>query len=516
MGFLKRVWARIRDTFESSGRLYAIVIGLVASAALAHLLLSLGPVHSLVLSGKGAIGVSGSLLRFFLWILLTLLLCGPLIRLAYRLPGLSRAIPSRSVIKSEDLTVRPGTRTNMLPGYREKLSKLCNRLEPAIIEFVNDLISAGFSLNASDIYLSPKRDAVSVSIRVHGQLYDMLDLDKATYQQVLNRIKVLSNLTIFRHEDAQDGLVRFEDSAYTARVSILPTNHGERIALRLVSSHSEVFHLENIGMPPSLLETYRALLNRNQGMIILTGPTGSGKSTTMFAGLLEIHRVRGESVNIVTLEDPIERDFELFHQTKIDPLSNMTFARGLRSVLRQDPDVIMLGEIRDEETALSAMRAAMTGHLLLTTVHASSTAGVFDRLMQMGISSAQLSSTVHSVIAQRLCHCLCESCKHESPLDERLKRQLHLMGIEEIPEGPFYAADGCDECLGKGYTHRRPIFEMMVLTDSLRDSIAQGKPSHQIYREARQGGMQTLYEHGLGLAREGVFSLSEVIRMSSS
>jgi general secretion pathway protein E len=499
-----------------SGNLYSVIIGLVLSAVITHVALSIGPVHSLVERGKDALGISGSLLRFLLWLLGTALLFRPFTRLAARIPGLGSSPVAKSVIKSEDLSVRPGTRTNMLPGYREKLGKLCSALEPRIIEFVNGLISAGFSLNASDIYLSPKRDTVNVSFRLHGQLYDLLDLDRDTYLQVVNRIKVLSHLTLFRHEDAQDGLVRFEDPAYTARVSILPTNHGERVALRLVSSHSEMFHLDSIGMPQTLLETYKALLNRNQGMIILTGPTGSGKSTTMFAGLLEIHRLRGENVNIVTLEDPIERDFELFHQTKIDPLSNMTFSRGLRSVLRQDPDVIMLGEIRDEETALSAMRAAMTGHLLLTTVHASSTAGVFDRLMQMGISPAQLSSAVHAVIAQRLCHCLCDNCKHQSPPDESLIRQLRLMGLEQTPEGPFYVADGCDECLGKGYTHRRAIFEMLVLSDSLRDTIAQGKPSHQIYREARAGGMQTLYEHGLQLAREGIFSLSEVVRMSSS
>ena len=511
------LWDSFGSFLKRSERLYQNIISLVISGIVMHILLGSNLGQTALDRLHDLIGSENSLIRFFLWVLLTCLCAVLLTRIFNRLRLRLKLKPmTTTMVEMDDLSVSQGVTISMLPEYRTKLMKICSQFHLDAVEFVNELISAGFSLSASDIYLSPRQDSVNVTMRVHGQLYDLAELQTTAYPQVINRIKVLSSLAIFMHNVPQDGHIRFEDRTYTARVAILPTNHGERMAIRLISRRSRVLDLDQVGMPPQMLETYKVLLNRNQGMIILTGPTGSGKSTTMFASLLLIHRLRGDTVNIVTLEDPIETDFEYFHQTQIDPLSQMTFARGLRSVLRQDPDVIMLGEIRDEETALNAMRAAMTGHLLFTTVHASSTTGVFDRLMQMGIGSAQLSSTIHAVLSQRLCHCLCENCRQETPLTESDIRQLKLMGFKDMPEGPFFTAEGCDSCLGKGYTGRMSLFEMLMINDELRDMIASGQPSHHIYQEAIKAGMQTLFDHGLSLARAGRVSLVEIMRMASS
>jgi general secretion pathway protein E len=258
------------------------------------------------------------------------------------------------------------------------------------------------------------------------------------------------------------------------------------------------------------------LLNRNQGVVVLTGPTGSGKTTTLYASLLYVQKTRGQSVNIVTLEDPIEYEFPAFSQTQIDPAAGLTFAAGLRAVLRQDPDVIMLGEIRDEETATNAMRAAMTGHLIFTTVHADSAAGVVSRLVQVGIDPIQLSSALCAIISQRLCQTLCAHCREPAPLAETQRRQLQILGLPEPPSGPFFVSRGCEHCLHKGFVGRTALFEMLIVNRSLRDLVAEGKPAHQIHQAAVREGMITLLEDGLGKARRGEVSLDDVLRTVSA
>jgi len=466
---------------------------------------------------SGVLGASEGLIGALLWGVIWLGLSSILFRISlsvwWRFRGTGSSLPS---VMSRDLRVKPGEKINRLPVYRRIMGGLAGLKKQDPVKFVNELVSAGFSLGASDIHMNPGHDSVAVTLRVHGMLYELVELDLILYPHIVRRIKVLSDLSTFKHDIPQDGHLRFEDGTYTGRVSLLPTNHGERMAIRLSTCTADILSLENIGMPDDMLEIHKALLSRNQGMIVLTGPTGSGKSTTMFGSLLHIQDLRGESVNIVTLEDPIETDFTGFHQTQIGQSPGMTFASGLRAVLRQDPDIIMLGEIRDEETAQIAMRAATTGHLLFTTVHAPSTAGVFNRLMQMGIDSAQLSSGIHSIISQRLCHRLCPDCRHESGITEEHIKQFRLIGITEIPEGPFFISDGCDECMNKGFIGRRSLFEMLTVTDALRDMISDGAPSHRISQQARKDGMRALLDHGLELARQGEVSLLEVVRTVSS
>jgi general secretion pathway protein E len=488
--------------------------GSLLIAGFAALLLSrTGPGGNLTGMVQDAVRVAPVPVAIALWGGIALVLASIFSRIGAQLWSMLRKDSAPlPLVRNSDLRVKPGEDISRLPVFRRILGGIATLQKPDPVKFVNELVSAGFSLNASDIHLNPENDSVSVTMRVHGMLYDLAELDLMLYPHVLRRVKVLADLSIFRQDIPQDGHLRFEDGAYSGRVSVMPTNHGERLAIRLSTCNSSILNLDAIGMPAAMLETHKAILSRNQGMIILTGPTGSGKSTTMFASLLHIQGLRGDSVNIVTLEDPIETDFKGMHQSQIGRSPGMTFASGLRSLLRQDPDIIMLGEIRDEETAQIAMRAAMTGHLLFTTVHAGSTAGIFSRLTQLGIDPAQLSAGIHSVIAQRLCHSLCPDCRVEAPLTGEHLQQLKLIDMEEAPEGPFYTSTGCGRCLGKGFVGRCSLFEMLLVTDRLRDMIAEGEPAHRLYRQAREDGMATLLDHGLALARKGEVSLMEVIR----
>ncbi len=426
---------------------------------------------------------------------------------------LERPAPATSYVRKSDLKVRPNEPISRLPAYRDVLRELCLQKSLSAIDLVNHLLSAGLSLGASDIHLSPGANGTRTNLRIHGLLYDMGTLPEEIHPFVVSRIKVVSDLAIFKKNTPQDGRIRLEDERYTARVSVLPTNHGEKVVMRLASQHGGLYDIEHLGMSAEVLDLLKALLNRNQGVIILTGPTGSGKTTTMYACLQHINATRGKSVNIVTLEDPIEFDFPSFSQTQVEVAQGLSFAVGLRSILRQDPDVIMVGEIRDEETASNAMRAAMTGHLIFTTVHADSAAGVFNRIVQIGIEPVHLASAVCAVISQRLSQRLCSHCRHEAPITPTQRRQLELLNLPSLPEGPFFASSGCDECLGMGFTGLTSLYEMLVVTNPIRDLITQGIPAHKLHHAAAALGMTTLLDDGLAKARLGEVSLDEVLRV---
>jgi len=465
---------------------------------------------------ESTLHINSSALSLLFRALLVLLLNSVLVKLTRTLWLHSKRIPmNTAVIKSSDLSICKTEDITDIPALKSDMNKLINSAEASVTDIVNSIVGMGFSLQASDIHFSPAPDSAEVVFRINGNLYPMGEIPNQLYRHLTRRIKILSDLSIFKQGVPQDGQLNFESNLYTARVSVFPTSNGERIALRLVNTNAEIMDIENIGMPESILIDYRALLNRNQGMIVITGPTGSGKSTTMFSSLLYIQASMKDSVNIVTLEDPVETNLAGFQQTRVGQASGLTFSTGLRSILRQDPDVIMLGEIRDEETASIAIRAAMTGHLLLTTVHANSTSGVFNRLSQMGIDPVQLSSTIHAVVSQRLCRRLCPSCRKTVELNEFHARQLKLLGVDKIPETAFYQAEGCSECLGLGFTGQVALFEMLVVNDHMRDFIAQGLPAHQLSREARRAGMPTLLHHGLEYAKQGIISLDELTRIVS-
>lgn len=410
------------------------------------------------------------------------------------------------------LSIEHGTSIDRIPQYRMRLQHLSTGPDASAVDLVEDLFAIGFSLGGSDIHITPVEGGANVSVRVHGVLYDLVVLPRDLVLKVVSRVKVLADLTLYKKATPQDGQIDL-GNAHRVRVSVIPTNRGEKIVLRLAAAASGNYELDAVGMRDTMYHQLVALLNANQGMIIVTGPTGSGKTTTMYASLMHVHTTRGDSTNTVTLEDPVEFDFPYFSQTQIDPTNQLTFATGLRSILRQDPDVILVGEIRDEETAEIALRAAMTGHLIFTTVHADSAAGVFNRIIQMGIQPFHMASAVKAIISQRLCKRLCPHCRVETEPDASIETQFRLMGIEQAPEGPFYTAPGCDLCLHKGFNGRVPVFEMLVVTDTVRDLINEGRPTHIIERAARAEGMHTLLDDGLARAREGAVSLEEMLRV---
>jgi general secretion pathway protein E len=410
------------------------------------------------------------------------------------------------------IRIEAGTGIDRIPSFRMRLDHLASQAEPSAVDIIEDLFAIGFSLDASDIHMTPVESGARVSIRVHGVLYDLVTLPPDLFLKVVSRIKVLAALTLFKKATPQDGQIDAGDG-HRIRVSVIPTNRGEKIVLRLAAAASGKYELDGLGLHPEMHAQLVALLNANQGMIIVTGPTGSGKTTTMYASLMHVHATRGDSTNTVTLEDPVEFDFPEFSQTQIDPANDVTFATGLRSILRQDPDVILVGEIRDDETAEIALRASMTGHLIFTTVHADSASGVFNRIIQMGIQPYHMASAVKAVLSQRLCKRLCPHCRVETEVTDTERRQFELMGLDHPPEGPFFTAPGCDLCLDKGFNGRTPVFEMLVVTDTIRDLINDGKPTHVIERAAREAGMHMLLDDGLARARAGDVSLTELLRV---
>lgn len=419
-------------------------------------------------------------------------------------------------VTAMDLELPGNQPISALPAFSESLAQVLSARTPSAPLLVNQMLRAGIALGASDIHLTPDRESARVNLRVNGVLYELCSIPSNHYPAVVSRIKVISELEIFVKNRPQDGRIQMKTTGFGARVSVLPTNHGEKVVLRLASNDPGRYDIEALGMTSRVRDTLKAILNRNQGLIVLTGPTGSGKTTTMYASLLHIHESRGDDTNIVTLEDPIEFDFHAFSQTQIEASRGLTFAAGLRSLLRQDPDVILLGEIRDDETADIGMRAAMTGHLLLTTVHADNAAGVFPRLVQTGVDPVQLASATVGVISQRLCKRLCPNCRREVDITGSQRQQLALMGFPEPPAGPFYTSDGCSECVGKGFDGRMALYELLVVSPAIRDLVAGRAASHKIHEQAQSEGMRTLLLDGLAKARAGLVNLDEVLRVATA
>jgi general secretion pathway protein E len=356
--------------------------------------------------------------------------------------------------------------------------------------------------------------AVNVEIRLDGLLYDIAKLPKDHQEPLLRRLKVLSRLNVFALQTPQDGHIsEIAGQTVDIRVSTLPVAHGDKAVLRLLSSAGAVLDLDQLGIPRQMLAQYRELCDRPQGLVVLTGPTGSGKTTTIYASLREIKDRRHASVNIVTIENPVETEIPSLAQTEVNESTGLTFAKGLRSILRQDPDVIMVGEIRDAETAGIAIQAGLSGHLIFTSIHADSSAGVFNRLINMGAEPFLVASSTAAVLSQRLVRRLCQECKALAPVSDHQRIQLARLGVELDPEERFYLGNGCPKCLGKGDEGRIGLFELLVLDDEMRSELVKEVPTHQLHRLALQQGMPSLLDDGLAKARAGEVSLSEVLRV---
>lgn len=377
-----------------------------------------------------------------------------------------------------------------------------------IIRLINGLIAEAVRSGASDVHVEPFEDRVSVRLRVDGVLREMVSLSARLAPPLISRIKVMARLDIAEKRIPQDGRLTLSlaGKGVDVRVSTLPSRYGERVVLRLLDKESAQFTLEQLGMAPAQLEDFRKALGQPNGVILVTGPTGAGKTTTLYAAL---NLLNDQTRNILTVEDPVEYAVEGVGQTQVNTKVGMTFATGLRAILRQDPDVVMVGEIRDVETAEIAVQASLTGHLVLSTVHTNSAAAAITRLRDMGVESYLLATTVKAIVAQRLVRRLCSHCKDSYEPDAGERRMLELADGQTAT---LWRPKGCDQCGGTGYSGRRGVYELLVVDEAISTLIHDDARETDITKRAFET-RNTLWRSGLELAQSGETSLAEVMRV---
>lgn len=378
-----------------------------------------------------------------------------------------------------------------------------------VIKLVNTLLFRAVKEKASDIHVEPYERDMVVRFRVDGVLYDIYKPPKKLQNAITSRIKVMGNLNIAEKRLPQDGRIplKLAGKDIDVRLSSVPTAFGERLVMRLQDRSNVILELEQLGFSTESLRHLDDLLTKTYGIILVTGPTGSGKSTTLYAALSKIN---APDINIITVEDPVEQRIHGIGQIQVNSKIGLTFASGLRSILRQDPDVIMIGEIRDLETAEIAINASLTGHLVLSTIHTNDSAGVFPRLIDMGCEPFLIATSLLGVIAQRLIRVLCPHCKEPHiPTDLEL-RSLEL-SREDVAKGKIYRAVGCDECNQKGYIGRTNIQEMMLVNEDIRSMIMQRKDGASIKKLAIEQGMLTFRDHGISKVLSGITTIEELM-----
>lgn len=384
-------------------------------------------------------------------------------------------------------------------------------IEPPIIELVNQIITQAIVDRATDIHIEPEEKLIRTRYRVDGVLYQGPSPPKELQAAVISRIKIMANLNISEKRAPQDGRIKFVAGSKEVdlRVSIYPTVFGENVVLRVLDKSNLVLGLEQLGFSPQDLSSLRPIAEKPHGILLVTGPTGAGKTTTLYSILTTINSLEK---NIMTIEDPVEYQLPLIRQSQINIPGGLTFAAGLRSILRQDPDVIMVGEIRDQETAEIAIRSALTGHFVLSSLHTNSACGAIPRLLDTGIEPFLLSSSIAAVIAQRLARKICPKCKVPySPSPEEIA-WLKLKEGEEVPE--LYEGKGCDNCTRTGYRGRIGIFEILIPNKRINELIVQGGAEEKIREEALKKGMQLMRDDGIEKARRGITTISELMRVT--
>lgn len=407
-----------------------------------------------------------------------------------------------------------GSVAGTLEELRREVEERMLRREPDVTSAFDILLRAGLLLGASDIHFNPLRDALSITYRIDGVLHQAVTLPAALSARFSGRVKVLARLDSFSNGPQDGGLRRtVGDLKVEARVSCLPSNHGERIVLRLVRGDEVIPQVEDLGFEKETTTLFRALIDRPQGILYVSGPVGSGKTTTLYSLLQCLHQRRGETTSIVTLEDPIEVQLPFATQTQINRKVAMNFAQTLRSVLRQDPGAIMVGEIRDRETAEIATQAALTGHSILTTLHVQSAASTFARLIEMGIEPFLLASSCNATLAQRLVRELCPACRAPREASSEEIARFAELGIQ-LQKVPYFEASGCQICEKRGYLGRLPIGELLVVTEVIQEALRRRASSEEIHRIAVREGMTPLIQSGLRLAMTARTSLAEVLRVA--
>lgn len=380
-----------------------------------------------------------------------------------------------------------------------------------IIKLVNHILSQSIKARASDIHIEPYRDSFKVRYRVDGILYDLLNPPKWIQPALTSRIKVMAKLNIAEKRLPQDGRfeVKIGQQMIDVRTSTLPTTFGERVVMRLLNKTSSIFQLSEIGLSTKQLAQVDELSKAPHGIILVTGPTGSGKTTTLYSILSSINK---PNINIITIEDPVEYQLKGISQIQVNSKIDLTFARGLRSIVRQDPDVILVGEIRDRETAEIAIQSSLTGHLVFSTLHTNDSASAITRLVDIGVEPFLISSSVSAVIAQRLVRVLCDHCKEPYKPD----MALQTLGVrpDRLRKYTFYRAKGCDQCFQTGYRGRIGIYEIMLMGYKLKTLVQRTFDSFQIKQEALKLGLVTLRRDGIEKVLRGITTIEEVVRVT--
>jgi len=416
----------------------------------------------------------------------------------------------------DDIIEKLGTEVVFKEEEEEEDSKKLEAIsrEAPIIQLVNILIVQGVKDRASDIHIEPNEKGLLIRFRVDGMLHDIRTLPNTIKSAVVSRIKILAKMDIAERRLPQDGRfqVKFGTREVDLRVSTIPTVFGEKVVLRLLDKSKGLIKLEQLGFIPEQLEEFKSIITKSYGIILLTGPTGSGKTTTLYAALNEVN---SKDKNIITVEDPVEYKLNRINQIQIKPKINLTFANTLRSILRQDPDVIMVGEIRDTETAQIAVQAALTGHLVFSTLHTNDAVSALTRLIDMDVETFLISSSVIGVIAQRLVRVICEKCKEEYTPGKNVLSGLNIKD-DSNNDGKIklYRGTGCSFCKNTGYYGRTSIYELIVLDEEIRALIISKASSNVIKDAAIKKGMKTLKDSGLEKVLQGITTIEEVLRVA--
>ena len=382
--------------------------------------------------------------------------------------------------------------------------------EAPIIRLVNMLITRAVEGRASDIHIEPFEDELKVRYRIDGVLHDIESTPKRLQAAIVSRIKIMAKLNIAERRLPQDGRIRLKvgEKEIDLRVSTIPILHGESVVMRILRKEGIVIDLEVLGFPPETLVTFDQLIKKPNGIFLVTGPTGSGKTTTLYGAL---DKINSPDKKIITVEDPVEYQLKGVNQIQVKAQIGLNFANTLRHIVRQDPDIIMIGEIRDLETAEIAIQSALTGHLVFSTLHTNDAPSAITRLLDMGVENFLLSSTMRGILAQRLVRVICPSCK-ERDTSVSNSETLKLFGIESAAS--LYRGKGCETCSFTGYFGRSGIYELLVVDDDIRKLILKNADSNQIRTAAKQNGMRTLLEDGAEKIKAGVTTLNEVLRVT--
>ena len=406
------------------------------------------------------------------------------------------------------------TADDLISEISETADLLDETSDAPIIKLVNLLVSGAIKDRASDIHVEPYSSNLKIRYRIDGILYDILSLPRRIQSPLVSRIKIMAKLNIAEKRLPQDGRIELKiaDRLVDVRVSVLPTAFGERVVLRLLDKSSDILLLSDLGMHDERIKLLDRLIKSPYGIILVTGPTGSGKTTTLYAALSTINR---PEINIITIEDPIEYQIDGVGQIQVNPKIDLTFAAGLRSIVRQDPDVILVGEIRDRETAEIAIQSSLTGHLVFSTLHTNDAASAVTRLIDMGIEPFLVTSSVVAIIAQRLVRVLCPHCKEVYTPDEETLSNLCL-SRSVLQNNTFYRKKGCNLCMQTGFRGRTAIFEILVVDDNVKRLVLKTSDANQISELAIRQGMITLQQDGIQKVLSGITTTEEVLRVTRS